>query len=242
MPRADNSRGVNGLMGERSAVGAHERCRYVQLDHADTSRPSRAERSSCARSGARVRGGERRTTPGSLLVPTRTPALKRARIAQADATPDAMPTFVPVDFETTSLTDGLGATAFDPKRPSVVSWMNTLPYLSPSAIEATLRELVALTAPGSRIALNYSPDVPLTDEQIAYLQTLRDRVSQAGEPMRSRWKPAAFEALLDEVGFAIIDHASEQDLYARYFEGRRDGLKPGVPARLIVVEPRSSGG
>ncbi len=81
-------------------------------------------------------------------------ALKRERIERADATPDAMPTFVPVDFESTSLTDGLGATAFDPKRRSVFSWMNTIPYLSESATEATLREVVALTAPASRIVLN----------------------------------------------------------------------------------------
>jgi methyltransferase (TIGR00027 family) len=94
-------------------------------------------------------------------------ALKRERIAQADATPDAMPTFVPVDFESTSLTDGLTATAFDPKRPSVFAWMNTIPYLTASATEATLREVVALTAPASRLVLNYSCDVPLTAEQLA---------------------------------------------------------------------------
>ena len=166
-------------------------------------------------------------------------ALKRERIAQANATPDAMPTFVPVDFESTSLTEGLEATAFDPKRRSVFSWMNTLQYLSESAIESTLRELAALTAPGSRIALNYSCDVPLTVEQLAYLQTLLGKVGQSGEPMQSRWKPEVFEALLRDVGFAIIDHATEQDLAARYFEGRADGLKPGIPARLIVAEARA---
>jgi O-methyltransferase involved in polyketide biosynthesis len=144
-----------------------------------------------------------------------------------------------VDFEATSLSDGLAATAFDPKRRSVFSWMNTIPYLSESAIEATLRELMALTPAGSRIVLNYSCDVPLSDEQIAYLQTLQGLVSQSGEPMQSRWKPDVFAALLGDVGFTIIEHATERDLTARYFEGRADGLAPGVPARLIVAERRS---
>lgn len=67
-----------------------------------------------------------------------------------------MPTFVPVDFESTSLTEGLGATAFDPKRRTLFSWMNTIPYLTESATEATLREIAALVAPASRIALNYA--------------------------------------------------------------------------------------
>lgn len=163
-------------------------------------------------------------------------ALKRERIAVAGATPAAMPTFVPVDFESTSLTDGLGATAFDPKRRSVVSWMNTIHYLSESATEATLRELAALMAPASRIVLNYAPNVPLTDEQLAYLQTLLSKVSESGEPMQSRWKPEAFEVILHDVGFAILEHATEQDLQTRYFEGRADGLKPGLPARLVVAE------
>jgi methyltransferase (TIGR00027 family) len=149
-----------------------------------------------------------------------------------------MPTFVPVDFESTSLGEGLEATAFDPKRRCVVSWMNTIPYLSESAIESTLRELVAFAAPGSRLALNYSCDVPLSDEQLAYLQTLQGLVGKSGEPLQSRWKPDAFEALLGDVGFAIIEHATEQDLTARYFEGRADGLAPGVPARLVVAERR----
>jgi len=166
-------------------------------------------------------------------------ALKRQRIARAKETPHALPSFVPVDFESTRLSDGLEASHFDPKRRSVVSWMNTIPYVSESATQATLRELAALLAPTSRIVLNYSCIVPLSDEQAAYLQTLQSKVSQSGEPLRSRFEPAAFEALLRDAGFAIIEHATEHDLYLRYFHGRADGLKPGVPARLIVAERRS---
>jgi len=81
--------------------------------------------------------------------------------------------------------------------------------------------------------------VPLSDEQLACARTLQGKVSQSGEPIRSRWKPAAFEALLDDAGFVIIEHATERDLCARYFEGRADGLKPGLPARLVVAERRS---
>lgn len=162
-------------------------------------------------------------------------ALKRARIAQADATPDAMPTFVPVDFESTSLGEGLRATAFDPHRPCVVSWMNTIPYLSESATETTLRELAGLMAPSSRVVLNYACDVPLSEDQRAYLKTLEGKVSQSGEPLRARWRPEAFEKLLGSAGFSIVEHATERDLHSRYFEGRADGLAPGVPARLVVA-------
>jgi len=164
-------------------------------------------------------------------------ALKRARIQQADATPASVPTFVPVDFESTSLTQALETTSFDPTQPSVFSWMNTIPYLSESATEATLREVLGLAAPSSRIVLNYACDVPFTEEQIAYLQTLGGMVRESGEPMQSRWKPEGFEALLLDIGFSILEHVTEQDLTERYFEGRTDGLAPGVPARLITAAP-----
>ena len=162
-------------------------------------------------------------------------ALKRARIAKAGASPDGMPTFVPLDFESTRLAEGLGATDFEPERPCVVSWMNTIPYLSEAATQATLRELAELMAPTSRLALNYACDVPLSETQRAYMQSLQGKVSQSGEPLRARWTPEAFEELLVGVGFRIVEHVSEQVLHSRYFEGRADGLSPGVPARLAVV-------
>lgn len=165
-------------------------------------------------------------------------ALKRERIARADAVPAQLPTFVPVDFETTSITDGLLAAGFDPGAPSVWSFMNTIPYLTNEATEATLAEITKLMAPGSRIALNYAAaDVPLTPAQVDYLSTLGELVREGGEPMKSRWKPEDFEARLRERGLRVLDHSTEADLYERYFRGRTDGLHPAMPARLVTAEP-----
>ncbi len=164
-------------------------------------------------------------------------ALKRERIARAEAVPAQLPTFVPVDFETMSLTDELIAAGFDPKVPSVWSWMNTIPYLTNEATEASLAEIAKLMAPGSRITLNYSGDVPLTQAQIEYLGTLGDIVREGGEPMKSRWKPEEFEQRLRERGLRVLDHSTEADLDERYFKGRSDGLYPAMPARLITAGP-----
>ena len=165
--------------------------------------------------------------------------LKRKRIEQADAAPDAMPMFIPVDFETSSLAEALERSSFDPNGRVVFSWMNTIPYVSASAAESTLREIASLSAPATRIVLNYSCDVPLSETQIAYLKTLQGKVSQSGEPLQSRWKPEAFESMLSDLGFTVVEHATERHLHERYFEGRGDGLSPGVPARLIVAELRT---
>lgn len=163
-------------------------------------------------------------------------ALKRARIEAAGVAPAQMPEFVPVDFESMSLRDGLERSSFDPTRRAVFSWMNTIPYVTESATEATLREIAELAAPGSRLVLNYQGEVVLSDEQLAFLKTLAQNVKQGGEPWVSRWKPEAFEALLRRVGLRLVEHATEDDLFRRYFEGRSDGFRPGVPGRLITAE------
>jgi methyltransferase (TIGR00027 family) len=163
--------------------------------------------------------------------------LKRERIKNASANPAQNPTFVPVDFESMTISEGLSKVGFDPTKPSVWSWMNTIPYLTNEATEATLTEVRTLMAPTSRIVLNYQGEIPLTQAQIDYLGTLRNITSQGGEPMKSRWKPEEFEAMLAERGLRTLDHSTEDDLNERYFRGRTDGLYPAMPARLITAAP-----
>jgi O-methyltransferase involved in polyketide biosynthesis len=114
--------------------------------------------------------------------------------------------------------------------------MNTIPYLSKEATEATLRAARELMASGSRIVLNYQGEVPLTPEQIEYLKTLAGVTSGSGEPFRSSWKPDEFEQLARKSGFRIIEHATEADLNERYWRGRADGMHAAMPARLLTLE------
>lgn len=164
-------------------------------------------------------------------------ALKRERIERANATPAQLPVFVPIDFERTKVSTALPDAGFDPSRPSVWSWMNTIPYVTAEATEATLEDVRRLMAPGSRLVLNYQGEVALTEAQLAYLQGVAQTAKQGGEPWVSRWKPEAFERLLDRTGFRIVEHATEETLDARYFAKRDDGLHVGLPARLVTAEP-----
>ena len=163
-------------------------------------------------------------------------ALKRARIERADATPAQLPTFVPVDFETMKVSEALPAAGFDPSRPAVFSWMNTIPYVSVEATEATLADLRTMMSPGSRIALNYHGDVPLTEDQIAFLTQVGKSTTKGGEPWVSKWLPEAFEQVIAGCGLRLLDHATEADLTERYFKDRSDGMYPAMPARLITAE------
>ncbi|MGB0618977.1 MAG: class I SAM-dependent methyltransferase [Myxococcota bacterium] len=163
-------------------------------------------------------------------------SLKRDRIDAADATPAQRPTFVPVDFETMKISDALPAAGFDPTRPSIWSWMNTIPYVTVEATEATLSDIRTLMAPGSRLCLNYQGKVPLTEAQAEYLGKIGLTTSEGGEPWVSSWLPERFEEVVAERGFRLIEHATEDDLNARYYAARSDGMHAGVPSRLVTIE------
>ena len=161
--------------------------------------------------------------------------LKRQRLAAAPTSP-VLPHFVPVDFEVTLLSAQLLASPYDTTRPAVVSWLNTLPYLTPAAIESTLAELTNLTAPGSILVCNYPcKDVPITDEQRAVLRNNSANVAARGEPFQSRFTPDEFVALLAAHGFAVTDHLTDHDLNERYYANRTDGFRAGVPARIVTA-------
>ncbi|MCZ6830707.1 MAG: SAM-dependent methyltransferase, partial [Gammaproteobacteria bacterium] len=149
-------------------------------------------------------------------------ALKRQRIAEAAQEPAMLPAFIAVDFECDKLAEKISCSDFDSSKPAVVSWLNTVHYLSEDATSATLQELAQLLAPGSRLILNYSVDVALTEPQLAFITQLFKVTQATGEPFKSRWTPAAFETLLNSNGFSVIEHATEDDLGRRYFDSRSD--------------------
>lgn len=163
-------------------------------------------------------------------------ALKRRRIEAAGRAPAQIPTFVPVDFESTKVSDALPSAGFDPTRRSVWSWMNTIPYVSVEATEATLADVRTLMTPGSRLCLNYQGKVRLTPAQADYLGRIGMTTREGGEPWVSSWLPERFEEVVAERGFNLVEHATEADLNERYYAGRADGLFAGVPSRLVTLE------
>ena len=114
--------------------------------------------------------------------------------------------------------------------------MNTIPYVTVEATEATLSDVRTLMAPGSRLCLNYQGKVPLTEAQAEYLGKIGLTTREGGEPWVSSWLPERFEEVVAERGFRLIEHATEDDLNARYYAGRSDGMHAGVPSRLVTIE------
>lgn len=169
-------------------------------------------------------------------------AVKRVRVERAVRTWPANLVLVPVDFETTSIDDALRAhPRFDPARPAVASWLNSINYLTKDATAATFAALGRLLAPGSRLVFNYPARVALTDAQKSALAKLRATVAKAGEPFRATYEEAEMLGLIEAAGFAVDEHLTEADVAARWYAGRTTGPRPTLPGRMVVATRRAPG-
>lgn len=162
-------------------------------------------------------------------------AWKRGRMAELGLEPSEHQVFAPVDFEVESLDEGLDAVGFDRSVPTCFSWLGVVPYLTLDAVESTLRS-VARCAPGSEIVFEYGVAEPYLDdvgrEFAAGFVTVATRV---GEPIQGSWAPDDAEAVVVRCGLVVADHPSRDELVARYFADRSDGLRPWSPSRLLAA-------
>jgi hypothetical protein len=56
-----------------------------------------------------------------------------------------------------------------------------------------------------------------------------------GEPLQTRLSRADAEALVERCGLVVADHPDRDDLVARYFAHRSDGLKPYTSEGVIAA-------
>jgi methyltransferase (TIGR00027 family) len=162
-------------------------------------------------------------------------AWKRERAASLGLPEQPWNILVPVDFESQTPLDELKAAGLDTDVPTLFSWLGVLPYLSVDAIEDTLR-LVSACAPGSRIAFDYIESKQLwTRDTHELMGSLAALAAEGGEPLRTCPHPSELEALVRRCGLRVSEHRCPAEIRARYFGGRRDGLRPFSNYRLVTA-------
>jgi len=160
---------------------------------------------------------------------------KRERVASLGLPVHERHVFAPVDFEQQTLEDGLRATTFDWGRPTLFAWMGTTMYLTPAAIESTLRTIAKCGA-GSEVALSYNVTWEFVDEMgREFLGGVMPGAERAGEPILTSFAPNEMQALLEPCGLDVVDHPTPNELYTRYCSGRTDDLRPYTLERLLAA-------
>jgi methyltransferase (TIGR00027 family) len=134
-------------------------------------------------------------------------------------------TFVPVDFEKQTLREGLQTSNFSWGEPAFFSWLGVTPYLTREAFMDTLHFVRAMP-PRSGVVFDYSVARSELNwfEKLA-LDALARRVAAGGEPFRLFFEPRSLVGELEALGFGAIEDLGPRELNARYFDGRRDGLR-----------------
>ena len=142
---------------------------------------------------------------------------KQGRLAEARLTPPASLTYTPVDFERSTLGEGLAAAGFDPAQPSFFTWAGVVPYLTREAVLATLDYIGALPG-GAEVTFDYSDPPPtLPPDQQADQAKRAENVAAAGEPWLTYFAPDGLAAALRARGFTEIEDVGPAQIAVRYF-------------------------
>jgi methyltransferase (TIGR00027 family) len=123
---------------------------------------------------------------------------KRARLAAAGIGIPANVEHVAIDFERTSLMDGLATSGFDPRAATFVSWLGVMVYLTEPAIDAVFSFVAALPPPSEIVCTFTTPKASDESDEIA------QRAAAAGEPWLTRIEPEALERRLRAHGFSTV--------------------------------------
>jgi methyltransferase (TIGR00027 family) len=160
---------------------------------------------------------------------------KRDCLRAAGINEPASLTFVPINFECSTLAEALGQAGFAHGEPAFFSWLGVTMYLEEEAITSTLRFIAAL-APGSGVVFDYAvlPSLLSPTERRA-MEVIAARVAEHGEPWKTYFHPAALDAMLRSLGFSEVEDFGPEQVNARYLSGRKDGLRKSGVSRLICA-------
>ncbi|MFF1909240.1 class I SAM-dependent methyltransferase [Kitasatospora sp. NPDC058218] len=166
-----------------------------------------------------------------------TQAWKRQRLAELGYDIPSWLTLVPVDFEGgDSWWERLTTAGFDPQKPTVVASTGVSMYLTHEANTATLRQAAEL-ATGSVFATTFLMPLDLLDPDQRQVQEFSMRNAAAsGTPFVSLYSPDEMRQAALEAGFTKAVHVSPDDLAARYFADRQDGLRPPGAEQFLLAE------
>lgn len=162
-----------------------------------------------------------------------TQAWKRRQLAAAGIAPPGSLTFVSVDFERETLPQRLASAGFRAAEPAFFSWLGVTMYLSRAAVVGTLGYVASLPA-GSGIVLDYAvPPATLSLIPRVVVRAVMQWVAAAGEPWKCFFEPRELALELRALGFRQLDDLRPEQLNARFFSNRADGLRVGGVGRVM---------
>jgi len=164
------------------------------------------------------------------------PATQRWKCDRLAAAGIAIPpnlTFVPIDFERTSLLGALRVANFDFGSKTFCSWLGVTQYLTPDAIRGTLEFVLSLPR-STEIVFSFVLPLEMLPKVEGEARAMAAHKSaQVGEPYLTTFRAEDLKAQLFEMGFSNVIHLMPEEAHERYLKNRRDGLKARLGEQLI---------
>lgn len=158
---------------------------------------------------------------------------KRERLKDAKVRIHRNLTFAPIDFETTSLREGLFTAGLDSSIPSFFSLLGVSQYLTTEAIESIF-QFVQSMPQGTELVFEFIvPDHLMPADEAGVFGAIASFAAERGEPWLTRLRPEELKSRLTALGFSQVSHLSPQAANERYFHGRRDDLAAWSGAQMM---------
>ncbi|WP_394830630.1 class I SAM-dependent methyltransferase [Pendulispora rubella] len=149
---------------------------------------------------------------------------KRELLAKAGIAIPPSLVYVPLDFETVTLDEGLARAGLVRSEPVFLSWLGVTAYLTREAVMGTV-QFMSKMAPGSEVVLDYMVDPRRFDKDSrALFDDAAPRLRAGGEAFLSFFDPAEFPAEVKALGFSHVESIEPDTLREKYFRNRTDGL------------------
>ena len=147
-------------------------------------------------------------------------------------------TFISVDFEHEALADQLIEAGFDPALPSLFGWLGVTYYLTEESVAATLRYIGSL--PAAEIVFDYINPLPedLSPEAKVIVKSMSHRISDLGEPIRTRLDTEALHADMKQLGLHVVEDLAPSDIFNRFLGQIFPGINPDRGWRFLHAATR----
>jgi methyltransferase (TIGR00027 family) len=155
----------------------------------------------------------------------------KQRLLRAHVRPDRRTHvhLVPVDLAADDLAGALREAGFGALERTVVVWEGVTNYLTERAVDATVRQLAAITGSGSRLVFTYVDRAALDGTGgFTGFDEWHAAVREQGEPWTFGFDPGELPSYLAERGMRLFLDLSARDAADRYLVplGRREPAAP----------------